>query len=311
MQDSKKETEFIDQTKNVWSSFYDKISNWINSFIDSLPNLIIAIVVFILFLLAAKYIGRLATRIFKRHKTELSLQLVMVKIIKVVIVLVGFFVMLGILNLDTVLTTILAGAGVVGLAVGLALQTSLNNTFSGVIISFIKNIKIGDWIRTHNHAGHVIEVNLRSVVIKTAANTHVMVPNSKIVESVFENLSSTKRGRITIKSRVSFDSDLDQAEKLVKKVLADNFKQSGNEEIEFFYTEFGTSSIQFITRFWTNIVNQKDIYTAQHKAIVLIKKALDKENINIPYPIRSLDFNKSNFPKETLKIEQMDSKQKN
>lgn len=120
MQDPKKETEFIDQTKNVWSSFYDKIFNWINNFIDSLPNLIIAIIVFILFLLAAKYIGRLATKIFKRNKTELSLQLVMVKIIKVIIVLVGFFVMLGILNLDTVLTTILAGAGVVGLAVGLA-----------------------------------------------------------------------------------------------------------------------------------------------------------------------------------------------
>ena len=60
-----------------------------------------------------------------------------------------------------------------------------------------------------------------------------MVPNSKIVESVFENLSSTKRGRVTIKSRVSFETDLDKAETLVKKVLSENFKQKTKKKSNF------------------------------------------------------------------------------
>lgn len=299
MQEAEKKSEFLDQTKNVWSSFYSKIFDWFNILIDSLPNLLIAILAFLLFLLAAKYIGKLFTRIFRRSKTERSLQIVMVKIIKVVIGLVGFFVMLGILNLDTVLTTVLGAAGVLGLAVGLALQTSLSNTFSGIIISFLKRIRIDDWIETNGHAGHVVEVNLRSVVIKTAANTYVMVPNTKIIETVFENFTSTARGRITIKCRVSFDSDLEKVEELTKRIIQNNFEQLSNEEVEFYYIEFGRSSVQFITRFWTNVQNQKDVYKAQHQGIMAIKSAFNKEQINIPYPIRSLDFSKSEFGEKT------------
>lgn len=308
MQEAGKNSKFIDQTKDVWSSFYNKIFDWINTIIDSLPNLLIAIVAFLLFLLAAKYIGKLFTRIFRRSKTDRSLQIVMVKVIKVVIVLIGFFVMLGILNLDTVLTTVLGAAGVLGLAVGLALQTSLSNTFSGVIISFLKRIRIDDWIETNGYAGHVVEVNLRSVVIKTAANTYVMVPNTKIIETVFENFTSTARGRITIKCRVSFDSDLEKVEQLTKQVIQDNFEQLNDEEVEFYYIEFGRSSIQFITRFWTNVQNQKDVYKAQHKGIMIIKSAFNKEQINIPYPIRSLDFSKSELGEETLKVERLDNR---
>ena len=62
------------------------------------------------------------------------------------------------------------------------------------------------------------------------------------------------------------------------------------------------SSIQFITRFWTDIQNQKDIYTAQHKAIILIKNVFDDEKINIPYPIRSLDFDNEIISENVLNL---------
>lgn len=296
----------VDQTQNVWSSFYDKISTWIEEFISNLPNLILAILVFILFLIFAKYLGKLFNRILARSSTQASIRVVSVKVLKAVVILIGFFVALGILNLNTVLTSVLGAAGVVGLAVGLALQGTLNNTFSGVIISFLPKIQIGDWVETNEFAGFVIDINLRSVVLQTADNNHVMIPNSKIVDSAFKNYSSDSRGRVTVSCGVGYESDLEQVEQLTKAAITDLYKQNLNEEIEFFYTGFGNSSIDYIIRFWTDVKNQKDVYQAQHKAILAIKKTYNENDINIPFPIRTLDFGKNKFRSETLTIKNQD-----
>ncbi len=297
-----KEADILDQTQSVWSSFYDKIFVWINEFIDSLPNLILAIIVFILFIIISKYAGKLFNKILARSSTQASIRVISVKVLKAVIGLIGFFIALGILNLNTVLTSVLGAAGVVGLAVGLALQGTLNNTFSGVIISFLPKIQINDWIETNDFAGKVIDINLRSVVLQTADNNHVMIPNSKIVDSAFKNFSSDPRGRVTVSCGVGYESDLDEVQQITTNAIEAIFKQNFNEEIEFYYTGFGNSSIDYIIRFWTKVQNQKDIYTAQHQAILAIKKAYNKHDINIPFPIRTLDFGKNKFRSEVLDI---------
>ncbi|MGY8916181.1 MAG: mechanosensitive ion channel family protein, partial [Flavobacteriales bacterium] len=79
------------------------------------------------------------------------------------------------------------------------------------------------------------------------------------------------------------------------KLISENFEQKDNESVEFFFTEFGDSSINFITRFWIDMVDNKQKLAATHKAVKIIKKHFDKENINIPFPIRTLDFGKNNL----------------
>lgn len=298
------EVSIIDQTGNVWSSFYDKIYGWYNEIISNLPNLILAIVVFLVFLLLAKFIGKLFHKIFQRSSIQASIRMMSIKVVKTIIILVGFFVALGILNLNTVLTTVLGAAGVVGLAVGLALQGTLNNTFSGIIISFLPKIQINDWVETNDFAGKVIDINLRSVVLQTADNNHVMIPNSKIVDSAFKNYTSDPRGRVTISCGVGYESSLEEVEKITRKAIGDIYPQNMGEEIEFFYTGFGNSSIDYIIRFWTEVRHQKDVYTHQHKAILAIKSAYNEHDINIPFPIRTLDFGKNKFRSETLTINQ-------
>ena len=83
-------------------------------------------------------------------------------------------------------------------------------------------------------------------------------------------------------------------------------KQS-NEDIEFFYEGFGDSSINFVARFWAPVTKRKDMLVAQDRAIIAIKKAFDAHDINIPFPIRTLDFGKNKFRSETITIANSDN----
>ena len=217
------------------------------------------------------------------------------KIVYVSIILLGFFIALGVLNLNKVLTSILAGAGVVGLAVGLALQGTLSNTFGGVVLSFMPNIRINDFIETSDTSGFVSEISLRNIVLKKPDNNFVIIPNSKFIENRFTNYSLSDRSRITVGCGVGYESDLQQVENIVTNIISDNFKQNKGEKVEFYFTEFGDSSINFITRFSVNMISSKEELESKHKAIKLIKSEFNKKGINIPFPIRTLDFGKNNL----------------
>ena len=275
-----------DSIKGIW----DKLGGWLDSLILNLPNFLLAVIVFVLFIVIAKYVGRLFERVTRRHIKQDSIRLMTVKVIKAIVILIGFFIALGLLNLDKVLTSVLAGAGVVGLAIGLALQGTLNNTFSGLILSFLPELQIGDWVETNGYAGTVTEINLRNIVIKQSDNNYVVIPNSKIVEEPFKNYSRTSRSRVFVNCGVGYESDLEMVRDLTLEVIKEKFPQRGNEEVEFLYSGFGDSSIDFVVRFWIDATKNRDLIGGQHEAIIAIKKAFDAKGVNIPFPIRTIDF---------------------
>ena len=278
-----------DSIRGIW----DKLGNWLDAAILGLPNFILAVIVFIIFIIIAKYVGSAFNKIFRKSIKQESIRQMAIKVIKAIIILIGFFFALGLLNLNTVLTSILGAAGVVGLAIGLALQGTLNNTFSGVILSFLPEIQIGDWVETNGFAGSITEINLRNIVIKQSDNNYVIIPNSKIVDEPFKNFSRTPRSRVFIHCGVGYKSDLEMVRDLTIKVLEEHFPQRGNEEVEFMYQEFGDSSINYVARFWADVTKNRDILIAQNKAIIEMKKAYDAKGINIPFPIRTIDFTNS------------------
>ena len=298
----------LDKFSELKSELIDKISGMVDSIILNLPNFVIAILVFIVFIIIAKYTGKLVDRIFQKTTAQRSVRIIIVKVTKVSVILLGFFIALGILNLDKVLTSVLGAAGVIGLAIGLALQGTLNNTFSGVILSFLPRIQIGDWVETNDFSGRVTDIDLRSVVLQTADQNQVIIPNSKIVDTPFKNFSRTHRGRISLSCGVGYESNLEEVQQLTENVIQNTFEQNIGEEVEFYYQEFGDSSINFIVRFWTNVRDQKDVLKATHLAILAIKRTFNEHDINIPFPIRTLDFGKNKFRSETIHINQ-DSKQ--
>ena len=129
--------------------FTNKIKVWTNMFIDKTPNIVIAILVFMIGFYFSRFIKKIVIRVLEKRDVKRSSRIMLGNLISVLVVITFFMFSLNILDLENMFKTILAGAGVAGLAVGLALQGTLSNTFSGIILSFSKNIRIGHKIETN------------------------------------------------------------------------------------------------------------------------------------------------------------------
>ncbi|ASV30775.1 mechanosensitive ion channel family protein [Maribacter cobaltidurans] len=275
----------------AWSKMMEKLNDWFDALILNLPNIIIAVIVFSVSLFISRYISKGVAKLLEKTKLQASMKSLLSKIASIVIVLMGLFLVLGILNLSKALNTVLAGAGVVGLAVGLALQGALANTYSGIVLSYIKHIKFGDWIESNGFEGEVIDLDLRSVTLKQPDNNLVFLPNKLVVENPIKNYSTTAQSRVILECGVGYESDLEFVRNLVKKTILENFESiEQKEDIIFLYEEFGDSSINFETRFWIKSTSALEVARAKTDAMIAVKKAFDQNDINIPFPIRTLDF---------------------
>ncbi len=285
----------------AWNMMLEKLGEWLDAIIINLPNFIIAIIVFVIALMASKYFSRLSLRLLDKSKLQPSMKNLISKMTSAFVILFGLFLVLGILNLGKTLNTILAGAGVVGLAVGLALQGALSNTYSGIILSFIKFVKFGDWIETNGYEGEVVGLDLRVVTLKQSDNNLVYIPNKMVVENSIKNYSQTAQSKVILTCGVGYASDLEFVRELTIKTIVETFEpvEEPNHVI-FLYTEFGDSSINFELRFWINSRSALEVLKAKTIAIIAIKKAFDENDINIPFPIRTLDIPNLKWGDKTL-----------
>ncbi len=280
-----------DKLIDAWNKMQEKLESWLDSIVVNLPNILIAILVFIAALIASKYISKIARKILDKSRLQPSMKNLISKFISIAVVILGLFLILGILNLDKALNTILAGAGVAGLAVGLALQGALANTYSGIILSYIKHIKFGDWIKTNDYEGEVIDIDLRAVTIKQVDNNLVYIPNKLVVDNPIKNYSTTAQSRVILECGVGYESDLRFVKNLTIETIVNNFKAVENkEDVLFLWREFGDSSINYELRFWINSTSALEVAKAQSETMMLIKEVYDENDINIPFPIRTLDF---------------------
>jgi len=275
---------------NYIEEIITKLEDWLDAIVLKLPNFILALLIVIIFYYAAKTISNFILKLLKKKMDNISVRRIIKKITFAVIFLIGFFIALGVLELDKALTSILAGAGVVALALGLALQSTLNNVFSGVLLSFLPRIRVNDYIETANFKGFVEEISLRNFVLRQPDNHIVVMPNSIIIDEPFTNYSLTDRGRISVYCGVGYGSKLREVKNMVTKIIGDNFPQNDDEDVEFHWLEFGDSSINFMTRFYIDYTKPGQFFKAQSEAIMLIKEEFDKNNINIPFPIRTLQM---------------------
>jgi small conductance mechanosensitive channel len=283
-----------EQFGEAWNKMKEKLHTWVDTFVLNIPNLIIALLVFAIAVLLSRYVSNLGMRLMNKSKLQASMKNLISKVISIVVVLFGLFLVLGILDLGKALNTILAGAGVVGLAVGLALQGALANTYSGIVLAYIKQLKFGDWIETNGFEGEVVDLDLRSVTLKQPDNNLVYIPNKLVVENPIKNFSTTAQSRVILNCGVGYSSDLNFVRDLVIKTITKNFDAvEAKSDVIFLYQEFGDSSINFEVRFWINSTSALEVAKAKTDAMILIKSAFDENDINIPFPIRTLDVPQS------------------
>ncbi|MGB5193591.1 MAG: mechanosensitive ion channel family protein [Polyangiales bacterium] len=276
----------------LYDDVTSKLSAWADTFGEMLPNIIVALLALALFWLLARVACGAADRALRRFDTHEAARDLISRIVRIGGLLTGVVVALGVMNLDKALASILAGAGIVGLALGFAFQDLAGNLISGVGLAIHQRwpFKIGDVVETNDVFGVVEKIYLRTSIIRTLDGKTAVIPNKQIYQNKVLNHSASGTRRVDLACGVSYGDDLEEVRRVVRDTLASVEPRDRFRDVEVFFTGFGSSSIHLVGRFWVDYEKQPDFLDAQSRAIIAVKKAFDANDIVIPFPIRTLDF---------------------
>ena len=204
------------------------------------------------------------------------------KFVKFIIITLAVIVTLSNLGYD--ILSILAGLGIGGLALALAAQDAVKNVIGGITIFWDKPFQIGDWIDVGGKSGGVTEVGLRSTRIKTIGGTHVVLPNSTIVDTMVENYSTRVRRRQVVNIGLVYETSADDMERAMN-IISDTIKavegiDPGDIMIRF--VNFGAFSLDLEVVCW--ITDNDNWKTVIHNVNMGIKRNLDAAAIEMAFP---------------------------
>lgn len=275
---------------NAYELIVDKLTLWLKELIRLLPNIALAAIILVVGLYIAKWAKNLAGRGFRKMVHNEALTNLFRSTVHLFLIGVTVFIALSLLQLDKAVTSILAGAGIVGLALAFAFQDIAANFMSGIFLSIRRPLHTGDIVKIKDYMGKVVEINLRDTVIRTFRGQMVIIPNKEVFQNPIENYSLLGKRRMDLSVGVSYGDDLEKVKKITLAAVAELEGLSTEDKTTLFYTEFGDSSINFTIRLWVRTPEQIEFLTVQSNAIMQIKKAYDQNDIMIPFPIRTLDF---------------------
>ncbi|MEO8552203.1 MAG: mechanosensitive ion channel family protein [Kofleriaceae bacterium] len=266
-----------------------KLGGWLDDLILMLPNAVVAALALLGIVIAFRLGAAAAFRVLGRISHHDSLNRLVRRFLRLLGWLVGLAVALQILHLDKAVTTFLAGAGLVGLAVGFAFQDISANFIAGIFLAVKRPMDSGDFVQTNDVFGKVIAIELRSTVLQTMTGQIVNVPNRKIFEAPLTNFSKLGVRRVDVVVGVSYGDDLAKVVSTLQTTL-ESLDRVPDQPVEVFATGFGESSIDFVGRFWIPYKTEPDFLGSRSAAVIAIKRAFDLAAITIPFPIRTVDF---------------------
>ncbi len=267
-----------------------KLMEWLKDLVRMLPNLILAIIVLFLGIYLSRLFRNIVSRMVHRLSHGKVLTNLFSNFVFIFCIGISIFAALSILNLDKALTSMLAGAGIAGLALAFAFQDIAANFMSGILITLRKPLRIGDIVKVKDYMGKVMAINLRDTVILTFQGQMVIIPNKEVAQNPIENYTMLGKRRVDLTIGVSYGEDLEKVKEVTLKAVEQIPGLSPTEPITFFFTEFADSSINFSLRLWAATPEQPEFLRIQSHSIMSVKKAFDENDITIPFPIRTLDF---------------------
>jgi small conductance mechanosensitive channel len=273
-----------------WQLIDEKLQGWLEAGIKHLPNFIVAFLLAMFFGLLAKYVGRVVRKVL--HKTLESEQIadLLSSIIKMLVLLTGLFIALEFLGLTGTVTSLLAGAGIIGLALGFAFQDMAENLIAGIAMGIRKPFQIGDVVEAGDVFGTVKTINLRNTLVETFFGQIEVIPNKILFRNVLTNYTVTGVRRIVVPVGISYADDPEKAAGVIEEAINACDFVIKKEQTAVFAEGFADSCINLVVWFWIDYPGDTGFMKARHTAVVEIKKALEKADILIPFPIRTLDF---------------------
>ena len=278
-------------TKDIFQSkvALGLLQQWLDSakdwFIDQGPQwafkVLILLLILAVFSALAKMVKRVAGRALasSRLHTSRLLQDLFVSLVGKAIFLIG--VLIALAQVGVQIGPVLAGLGIVGFIIGFALQETLSNFASGVMILIYRPFDVGDAIEAGGVSGKVKQMSLVSTTITTFDNQRVIVPNKKIWGDVIRNMNAEEMRRIDLIFGIGYDDDIERAEKILHEIVDDHELVLDDPAPVIKLHNLGESSVDFIVRPW---VKTSDYWTAYWDITRAVKRRFDEEGISIPFP---------------------------
>ena len=283
-------TSTVVDVEAALSRAWGKVVDWTYGLIESLPNVLAALVVLLAFWGIARLVRGVVARVMDRFAHQPEITRLSAAAAYVAVLAIGLVLALGTLNLDKTVTSLLAGAGILGLALGFAFQDIAENFIAGVVLNVQDQFNEGDIIESNDYTGTVERVQLRATTVRTFQGQRVLIPNAMVFKNPLINFSQGGRRRVDIPVGVAYGDDLEKVRRVAIEAVETLKYRDTSEPVDLFYGEFGDSSINFEVRFWIDFSRQVDFLKARSDAIMAIKRAFDRNDITIPFPIRTLDF---------------------
>ena len=245
--------------------------------------LVTAIVIFYVGRIVVRIVTKGLRKVMEARNVDMTLVTFISNLVNMILMVIVAIAAIGALGVQT--TSFIAILGAAGLAVGLALQGSLSNFASGVLIIIFRPYKVGDWIEAAGISGSVVEVQILTTVLKTGDNKQVIVPNSQIMGSIITNYSANDTRRVDLVVGVSYSDDLDKVRKTLEELVAADDRILDEPETKIAVSALADSSVNFVCRPW---VKTDDYWGVLFDLTEAIKKRFDKEGISFPFPQREI-----------------------
>jgi len=209
--------------------------------------------------------------------------------------LTNFFIAFGALGVafafagyGNILTSIATVAAAATLAIGFALQDVLKNFAAGIFIYTDKPFRIGDWIEWDGYAGVVEDISLRVSRVRTFDNELLTVPNSQLTDGVIKNPVAKEELRLKFLFGIGYEDDIDKATEIIVEEADDHPDILDDPAPSVRLTELGDSSVGLQSRIWIANPSRADFVKTRGEYVTAVKERFDEEDINIPYPNRTI-----------------------
>ncbi|RYD57260.1 MAG: mechanosensitive ion channel [Verrucomicrobiaceae bacterium] len=215
----------------------------------------------------------------KNPRIDTTLGAFLSRMVRYAIIVIVLIVVLQMFGVQTASLVAILGAS--ALAVGLALQGTLGNVASGIMIALIRPYHIGDFVEINGKEGLVTDLDLFFTEIATLDDRRVLVPNGQAVSNAITNFSTKGRRRCVLIFGVSYDDDLDKVIAILREIMTAEPRAIANPPVWIGVETLGDFSVSVSTRVWIKTTDYQDFRADMIKAV---KEAFDREGIEMPYP---------------------------
>lgn len=267
----------LEQLEGFWANIIDALSGYG-------PRILGGLLILVVGWLCSIWIERSLRKLFeKTERLDKTVEQYLTQLSRITILIVAVIVALSTLGVQT--ASIIAVLGAMGLAVGLALQSTLSNVASGIVLLVLGPFRVDDWVRIGGSSGKVTHVGLFATRLQTGDGLFVMIPNTKIWGDEIVNYTRNDTRRIEMVFGIAYNDDIDSAISSIRgQILADE-RILADPEPTILVKELGENAVSILAWAW---VARDDFFTTRAELTKAIKELFDAEGITIPYPQRDV-----------------------